>query len=122
MRADESFAGELGRKAPGVWVVGGDAADGVGEVHVDFEEELGEAEEGLGGEVGLGADGEGALVVGGEIEEEPEVLGEGVSINREGFVSRCQCGLTFRASSVPAGQRWPKLASLMRISVQTPWR
>jgi hypothetical protein len=57
-------------------VVGGDAADGVGEVHVDFEEELGEAEEGLGGEVGLGADGEGALVVGGEVEEEPEVLGE----------------------------------------------
>ena len=75
MRADESFARELGREAPGVWVIAwGDAADRVGEVHVDLEEELGEAEEGLVGEVGFGADGEGALVVGGEVEEEPEVL------------------------------------------------
>jgi hypothetical protein len=75
VRADKSFARELGREAPGVWVVArGNAADRIGEVHVDFEEELGEAEKRLVGEVGFGADGEGALVVGGEVEEEPEVL------------------------------------------------
>ena len=56
-------------------MIGGvDAADGVGEVHVDFEEELGQAHEGGVGEVGLGADDEVALVVGWEVEEEPEVL------------------------------------------------
>ena len=36
---------------------------------------MGEGEEGGGGEVGRGADGEGALVGCGEVEEEPEVLG-----------------------------------------------
>jgi hypothetical protein len=109
--ADEAFAGEIGRVAPGIRVVGGvDAADGVGEVHVDFEEEVGEAHEGGVGEVGFGADDEGALVVGGEVEEEPEVLrGRGLLV----WIGWIGDGLwefgelTFRASSVPAGQRWP---------------
>lgn len=51
-------------------------ADGVGEVHVYFEEEVGEAGEGVVGEVGGGVGDEGALVVCWEIEEEPDALGK----------------------------------------------
>lgn len=51
-------------------------AGGVGKVHVELEEEVGEVGEVGGGEVGWGADDEGALRVGGEVEEEPEVLGD----------------------------------------------
>lgn len=52
-----------------------DAAEWVGEVHVDFDEEVCEKLEGAVGDVVGRADCESALFTGGDIKEEPEALG-----------------------------------------------
>jgi hypothetical protein len=73
--ADETLASEVWRETMGIWVVGRvHAAERVREVHVDFDEEVGEEHEGVVGDVGCGADGESTLVGGGEVNEEPESL------------------------------------------------
>ena len=58
-----------------VWVVRLlDAAERMGEVHVDFDEEVGEVHEGFVGDICCGADGEDSLVGSGEVHEEPHAL------------------------------------------------
>jgi hypothetical protein len=59
-----------------VWVVGLlHAAERMREVHVDFDEKVGEVHEGFVGDVHRGADGEDSLVGCGEVHEEPHALG-----------------------------------------------
>lgn len=50
------------------------AAEWMCEVHVDFDEEVGEEHDGGVGDVGCGADGEDTLISGGEVNKEPETL------------------------------------------------
>jgi hypothetical protein len=52
------------------------ATERVREVHVDFDEEVGEEHEGVVGDVGCGADGESTLVASGEVNKEPKSLGD----------------------------------------------
>lgn len=55
------------------------AAERMGEMHVDFNEEVGEIHEGCVGDVGFRADGEDSLVSCWEVHEEPHAL-ENVSV------------------------------------------